>query len=90
MLPVLERAEVAQVGVAKWPLLAHALEGDIGRDAPEMEHARRRRHDYLKSLAQLLAEHGRKSGADMKKLLDPNSASHCKSKQVIISDSDDE
>jgi len=54
------------------------------------KNARRRRHDYLKSLAQLLAEHGRKSGADMKKLLDPNSASHCKSKQVIISDSDDE
>ena len=54
-----------------------------------MEHARRRRHDYLKSLAQLLAEHGRKSGADMKKLLDPNSAEHCKSKQVIY-DSEEE
>ena len=50
----------------------------------------RLRHDYLKSLSVLLAEHGRKAGADMKKLLDPNSAAHCKSKQVIISDSDDE
>ena len=36
----------------------------------------------MKELAQLLAAHGRKSGAEMRALLDPSSASHCKSKQV--------
>ena len=35
------------------------------------------------------AEHGRKSGADMKKLLDPNSASPGKSYQVQQSDDDE-
>ena len=30
------------------------------------------KHDYLKRLSDLLAEHGRKSGADLKMLLDPS------------------
>lgn len=39
------------------------------------------KHQYLKSLATLLAEHGRKSGAEMKMLLDPSSAMHCAVKE---------
>ena len=45
---------------------------DVSKGTGNQDYGEYTKHDYLKRLSDLLAEHGRKSGADLKMLLDPS------------------
>lgn len=64
-------------GIPNWSPYNNSKADCLQRTTANGEYGEFTKHHYLKSLATLLAEHGRKSGADMKMLLDPSSAMHC-------------
>lgn len=64
-------------GIPNWSPYNNSKADCLQRTTANGEYGEFTKHQYLKSLATLLAEHGRKSGADMKMLLDPSSKMHC-------------
>ena len=67
-------------GIPSWSPYNNSKSNSISRTTANAEYGEFTKHQYLKSLARLMADQGRRSGADMKMILDPSSSMHCAAK----------